>query len=80
MTPEQMFTDLMAVGPTILHFVISIIGIALVICGLRDMNKLTHFQHMVEVPIGFTSVIIGLVLMYYGGAFPVIWSIIKWVS
>lgn len=80
MSPEKMLTDLMAVGPTILHFIISILGIALVIGGLRDMNKSTHFQHIVEVPIGVTGVIVGLVLMYYGGAFPVIWSVIKWVS
>jgi len=80
MTPEKMLSDLMAVGPMILHFVISMIGIALVIGGLRDMGKSPNFLHIVEVPIGFTGVIIGLVLMYYGGAFPVIWSIIKWVS
>ncbi len=80
MSPEKMLTDLMAVGPSIFHFIISLLGFALVIGGLRDINKSSNFINVVEVPIGFLGVIIGLLLMYYGGAFPVIWSVIKWMN
>lgn len=80
MNPDKMISDMMLVGPFFLHLILSILGIAMVIGGLRDINEKTHFQHIVEVPVGFIGVIIGLLLMYYGNAFSVIWSIIKWVS
>jgi hypothetical protein len=83
MTPEKMLSDLVQIGPMIFHFVISIFGIAMFIGGLIDVIKskpTSHLLHLVEIDYGAMGVIVGLVLMYYGGAFPVIWSIIKWVS
>jgi uncharacterized membrane protein len=80
MTTEKMISDLAIFWPFFLNFILSIFGIIFVIGGIRNFTKLTHFLHIIEVPVGVIGVIIGSVLMYYGNTFSVLWRIIKWVS
>ena len=57
------------------HIALCMVGLVMVVSGIWNLNKTDHFAYIVEIPTGVFSIIVGLVLLYFGGAFSIIWEL-----